>query len=103
MPPRVQRNMCEERHQSSLAMRQEVPFPNLVAELKKHAKVTPDQRSILDGFLAKYEKKALTGPAAFTVTKMTVGLLACKDCFSILCPGFMNDHHPMTHEHPPVV
>ena len=55
------------------------------------------------GDVAKYEKKIFTGPAAFTVTKMTVGLTACKDCFSILCPGFMNDHHPATHEHPPVV
>jgi hypothetical protein len=103
MAPKVQRDMPEERHQSSLAIKQEVPFPNLVAELKKHDKVTADQQALLDGYLAKYEKKIFTGPAAFTVTKMTVGLTACKDCFSILCPGFMNDHHPATHEHPPVV
>ena len=101
MAPKVMRDMPEERHQSSLAVKVEIPFPSLIAELKGQ-KITEEQTAVLDKYLAKYEK-GLPGQAAFQLTKMCVGLKACKDALSILSPGFMNDHNPSTHEHPPIV
>lgn len=102
MPPRVQRDMVEERHQCSLAIKQEIPFPSLIEKLKANPKIPADQKEVLDKYLAKYNG-GLPGQAAFALTKMCVGLTSCKDAFSELAPGFMNDHAPATHEHPPVV
>jgi len=102
MPPRIQRDMVEERHQCSIAIKQEIPFPSLIEKLKENEKIPAEQKAVLDRHLEKY-KGGLPGTAAFQLTKMTVGLPNCKDALSILAPGFMNDHAPMPHEHPPIV
>ena len=71
-------------------------------KLKANPKIPADQKEVLDKYLAKYNG-GLPGQAAFALTKMCVGSTSCKDAFSELAPGFMNDHAPATHEHPPVV
>jgi hypothetical protein len=100
MAPKVMRDMPKERHESSLAQKQEVSFVDFVATLKQ---LKPDKSPKLDDYLEKYKAGTLQGPGAYTCAKLVVGQETCKAAFEKLSPGYKREWAPEEHEHPPVV
>jgi len=92
-------DMPEMRHQCSLAVKREVPIPDLVAKLKE---TRPDKAAELDGYLGKYQG-GMPATAVYTMCKMLVGCETCKDAFENLVPGYTRSWAPSPHEHPIVV